>query len=43
MLSYLIHLDLSYVQGDKYGFIYILLYPHIQLDQSWRCVLFSIV
>jgi hypothetical protein len=33
MQSYLIHLDLSYVQGNKYGFIFILLHPDNQLDQ----------
>ena len=33
MLRSLIHLDLSFVQGDKYGSICILLHADIQLDQ----------
>ena len=33
MLRSLIHLDLSFVQGDKYGSICILLHVVIQLDQ----------
>jgi hypothetical protein len=32
MLRSLIHLDLSFVQGDKYGPIFILLHVDIQLD-----------
>jgi hypothetical protein len=37
MLKSLIHLDLSLVQGDTYGFICILLHADIQLDQ--HCLL----
>ena len=33
MLRSLIHLDLSFVQGDKYGSIFILLHTDSQLDQ----------
>jgi hypothetical protein len=33
MLTSLIHLDLSFVQGNKYGYIHILLQADIQLDQ----------
>jgi hypothetical protein len=33
MLSSLIYLDLNFVQGDKYGSIFILLYIGTQLDQ----------
>jgi hypothetical protein len=33
MLRSLIHLDLSFVQGNKYGSICILLHADIQLDQ----------
>jgi hypothetical protein len=33
MLKSLIHLNLSFVHGDKYGSISILLHVHIQLDQ----------
>ena len=32
---YLIHLDLSFVQGDKYGSICILLHADILLDQHY--------
>jgi hypothetical protein len=34
MWRYLIHLDLSFVQCDKYGFIFILLHTESQLDQQ---------
>jgi hypothetical protein len=33
MMRYLIHLDLSFVQGDKYVSIFILLHADSQLDQ----------
>ena len=33
MLRALIHLDLSFVQGDKYGSVFILLHTDSQLDQ----------
>jgi hypothetical protein len=33
-LRSLIHLDLSYVQGDKYGSVCIILHADIQLDQQ---------
>jgi hypothetical protein len=33
MLRSLIHLDLSFEQGDRYGFICILLYSDTNLDQ----------
>ncbi|CAO2631641.1 hypothetical protein LEMLEM_LOCUS21397, partial [Lemmus lemmus] len=33
MLRSLIHLDLSFVHGDRYGFIFILLHVDIQLCQ----------
>mgnify|MGYP007133048323 CR=1 FL=1 len=33
MLRSLIHLDLSFVQGDKYGSIFIFLHTDSQLDQ----------
>jgi hypothetical protein len=33
MMRSLIYLDLNFVQGDKYGSIFILLYADIQLDQ----------
>jgi hypothetical protein len=35
MLSYLIHLDLSFVQGDKCGPIFIFLYTDHQLDHPF--------
>ena len=43
-----IHLDLSFVKGDKYGCIYIVLHADIQLDQdhllrmlsSFHCMVF---
>jgi hypothetical protein len=34
MLRTLIHLDLSFVQGDKYGSIFIFLHTDSQLDQT---------
>ena len=33
MLRSLIHLDLSFMQGDKYGSVYVLLHADIQLYQ----------
>jgi hypothetical protein len=33
MLRFLIHLDLSFVQGDKYGMIFSLQHTDYQLDQ----------
>ena len=42
---YLSHLELCFVQSDKYGSICILLHSDIQLDHNhcWRCSLFYIV
>ena len=39
MLMSLIHLDLSYVQANKHGSIWIVLYADIQLDHDtcWMC------
>ena len=44
-LRSLILFDLSFLQGDSYGSICILLYNDFQLDQHhfWRCFLFSMV
>jgi hypothetical protein len=41
MLRSLIHLDLSFVQGDKYGSIFILLHTDYQLDQHYLLKMFS--
>jgi hypothetical protein len=35
MLRSLIHLDMSFVQGDKYGPIFIFLHTDNQLDQNY--------
>ena len=45
MLRSLVHLYLSFVQGDKYGSICILLHADIQLDQHqlFKMLSFSIV
>lgn len=34
MLRFLIHLELSFVQGEKYGCVYILLHVATQFDQD---------
>jgi hypothetical protein len=41
MLRPLIHLDLSFVKGDKYGSIFILLHVDLQLDQYHLLKMFS--
>ena len=41
-LRSLIHLDLSFVQSDKHGSIYVLLYADIQLDQHHLLKMFSL-
>jgi hypothetical protein len=41
MLKSLIHLDLSFVQGDKYGSIYVLLHTDSQLDQHYLLTMLS--
>ena len=33
LLISLIHVDLSFMHGDKYGYIFILIHANIQLDQ----------
>jgi hypothetical protein len=47
MLRSLIHLDLNFVQRNKYGYIFIILHTDSQLDQhhllKMLCFLFSIV
>ena len=45
ILTSLIHLDLSFVQDDKFASICFLLHSDTQLDQLcfWRCFLFPIV
>ena len=35
MLRHFIHLDLSFLQGDKYGYIFGLLHTEQQLDQHY--------
>jgi hypothetical protein len=35
MLRFLIHMDLSFVQDDKYGSIFIFLYTDCQLDEQY--------
>ena len=42
MLRSLIHLNLSFVQGDKYGSICILLHADIQVDQHHLLKMFSL-
>ena len=42
MLSSLIHLNLSFVQGDKYGSICIFLNADIKLDQCHLLHMFSV-
>jgi hypothetical protein len=42
----LIHIDLNFVQGNKYGYIYILLLADIKFDQhhfGFRCFVFHFV
>lgn len=39
----LIYLDLSFVLGDKYGSIYILLHSDIQLDQHYLLKILSFI
>jgi len=41
MLRSLIHLDLSFVHGEKYGSIFIVLHTDIQLDQHHLLKMFS--
>jgi hypothetical protein len=41
MLKFLVHPDLSFVQGDKYGSICILPHADIQLDQHYLSKMFS--
>ena len=41
LLRSLTHLDLTFVQGDRYGFILILLHADIQLDQHNLLKMFS--
>ena len=41
MLSSLIHLNLSFVQGDKCGSIFTFLHTDCQLDQHWWLKMFS--
>jgi hypothetical protein len=43
MLRSLIHLNLRFVQGDKYGSICILLYTGIQLDQHYLLKILSFI
>ena len=40
ILRSLIHLELSFVQGDKYGSVYILLHVDIQLDHLLKMLSF---
>ena len=43
MLRSLIHLNLSFVQGDRYGSIFILLHADIQLDQHHLLKMLSFI
>lgn len=42
-LRYLIYLELNFVQGDKYGYDFILLHVNIQFSSTicWKCCLSS--
>ena len=43
ILMYIIHLDLSFLQSDKYGFVFILQHAVIHIYQHYLSKMFSII